>query len=78
MLVVVKWGEGRLQEWERFESNCQLLRELDEMQIMKISELQHEQRKTKSVGSLHRDPQKAKHTNPLRKAASANEPLSPV
>ena len=34
----------RIHEWERFEANCQVLRELDNDKVLKISELQKKRR----------------------------------
>ena len=42
----------RIHEWERFEKNCQLLKELDEEKLSKISKLQKE-RKTRSMGNVN-------------------------
>ena len=43
----------RIQEWERFEESCLMIKEMDNEQIEKISELQKERRvRAGSVGAL--------------------------
>ena len=45
----------RIQEWERFEESCHMIKEMDNEQIEKISELQKERRvRTGSVGVLRK------------------------
>ena len=45
----------RIQEWERFEESCHMIKEMDNDQIEKISELQKERRvRTGSVGVLRK------------------------
>ena len=66
----------RIHEWERFEANCQVLRELDKEKVSKISEMQKQRRN--SVGNIVKE-RKKKPSN-LRKAKSVSYPhqLSPV
>ena len=66
----------RIHEWERFEANCQILRELDNEKVSKISELQKQRRN--SLDNIVRK-RKTKRSN-LRKAKSVSYPnqLSPV
>lgn len=59
----------RIQEWEKFETNCQILRELDDDKICKISDMQ-KQKRTISVGNLNKE-FKNKRSN-LRKAKSVS------
>ena len=67
----------RIQEWEKFEESCHMIKEMDTDTIEKISELQR-QRRTGSVGTL-REHSKAK-SNSLRKAKSVSysHQLSPT
>ena len=66
----------RIHEWERFEANCQILRELDNEKVSKISELQKQRRN--SLDNIVKK-RKRKLSN-LRKAKSVSYPnqLSPV
>ena len=66
----------RIHEWERFEANCKVLRELDKEKVSKISEMQKQRRN--SVGNIVKE-RKKKPSN-LRKAKSVSYPhqLSPV
>ena len=59
----------RIQEWERFEESCHMLKEMDEDKITKISELQRE-RRGGSTGALKEV--KVKQTSNLRKAKSVS------
>ena len=59
----------RIQEWERFEESCNMLKEMDEDKITKISELQRE-RRGGSTGALKEV--KVKETSNLRKAKSVS------
>ena len=67
----------RIHEWERFEANCQVLKELDdEAKLLQISELQRKRR-----GSLDNIVKKrTMRQSNLRKAKSMSYPnqLSPV
>ena len=36
----------RIHEWERFEANCQIIRELDNEKVLRISELQKKRRRS--------------------------------
>ena len=64
----------RIHEWEKFETNCQILRELDDEKVLQISELQ-KQKRTISLGNLNKD-FKNKESK-LRKAKSESHQLSP-
>ena len=64
----------RIHEWEKFEANCQLLRELDNEKVLKISELQKQRRKSLDNAVTKR---KTKQSN-LMKAKSYPNQLSPV
>ena len=64
----------RIHEWEKFETNCRILRELDDEKVLQISELQ-KQKRTISLGNLNKD-FKYKESN-LRKAKSESHQLSP-
>ena len=57
----------RIHEWERFEKNCQVLKELDEEKLSKISKL-HKERRTRSMGNVNLEG-KERRSN-LRKANS--------
>ena len=50
----------RIHEWERFEANCQVLRELDSEKVLKISELQKMRRN--SLDNVMKE-RKMKHFN---------------
>ena len=39
----------RIHEWQRFEANCQLVRDLDEEQLSKISEMHKQSRQSTPV-----------------------------
>ena len=57
----------RIQEWERFEKNCQLLKELDDEKLSEISKL-HKEKRTRSMVNVNQGV-KEKRAN-LRKAKS--------
>ena len=61
----------RIHEWERFENNCQILRELDDDKICKISDMQR-QRRTISVGNLNKEFRTKEQRSNLRKAKSVS------
>ena len=61
----------RIHEWERFETNCQILRELDDEQISKISDMQ-KQRRTVSVGNLNKEFKAKSCSSNMRKAKSVS------
>ena len=62
----------RIQEWERFEESCHMLKEMDDEQIVKISELQKERRgRAGSMGAL-REVKVHKNSSNLRKAKSVS------
>ena len=66
----------RIQEWEKFEANCQLLRELDEDKLSKISEMQ-KQKRTLSVGNLNKEIKTRKSNLRKAKSVSNSHKLSP-
>jgi len=61
----------RIHEWEKFETNCQILRELDDDKICKISDMQR-QRRTVSVGNLNKEFRSKEQRSNLRKAKSVS------
>ena len=68
---------ARIQEWERFEANCQALKELDDkMTILQISQIQRQRRRSLENTVKKRT---TKQSN-LRKAKSMSYPnqLSPT
>ena len=48
----------RIHEWERFEANCQIIRELDNEKVLRISELQKKRRRSleNSTNGLEKRP----------------------
>ena len=63
----------RIQEWERFEESCHMIAEMDDEQIVKISELQKERVRVRagSMGAL-REVKVHKNSSNLRKAKSVS------
>ena len=62
----------RIQEWEKFEESCHMLKEMDDDTIVKISELQRERRvRADSLGAL-KDVRVHKNSSNLRKAKSVS------
>ena len=60
----------RIQEWEKFEESCHMLKEMDDDTIVKISELQRERRvRADSLGAL-KDVRVHKNSSNLRKVKS--------
>ena len=59
----------RIHEWERFERNCQLLKELDNEKLSEISKL-HKEKRSQSMGNVNQDDIKNKRLKQLRKAKS--------
>ena len=57
----------RIKEWERFEKNCRLMKELDNEKLSEISKL-HKEKRTRSMGNVNLDV-KQRRSN-LRKAKS--------
>ena len=64
----------RIQEWERFEKNCQLLKELDDEKLSEISKL-HKEKRTRSMGNVNEEVNDRRSN--LRKAKSVEQQLSP-
>ena len=64
----------RIQEWERFERNCQLLKELDDEKLSEISKL-HKEKRTRSMGNVNLGVHERRSN--LRKAKSVEQQLSP-
>ena len=66
----------RIHEWERFEANCQVLRELDDEKVWRISELQEKRRSSLENSEKERNIRQSS----LRKAKSLScpNPMSPV
>ena len=66
----------RIHEWERFEANCQVLRELDNEKVLRVSELQKKRRSSVENSEKEGNIRKCR----LRKAKSLScpNPMSPV
>ena len=60
----------RIHEWEKFEANCKLLRELDDGKVFEISELRNQKRTSLSAGNLNRCIQHEQKTMTKAKSVS--------
>ena len=68
----------RIQEWEKFEESCLMMKEMDDDQIVKISELQRQRRsRSGSVGHLREVKVKSNSLKREGMSASCPHQLSP-
>ena len=71
----------RIREWERFEANCHMLRELEREKKKLKKQLEEKKRRRNSLGhqiSQSKRSQQSLDQHKLRKANSIASPLSPV
>ena len=72
----------RIREWERFEANCHMLKELEREKKKLKKQLEEKKRRRNSLGvqltRTKRSQEWTEHQHSLRKAQSIADPLSPV
>ena len=73
----------RIREWERFEANCHMLKELEREKKKLKKQLEEKKRRRNSLGHQmtqgnKRSQELAEPQHSLRKAQSIADPLSPV
>ena len=66
----------RIHEWERFEANCQVIRDLDDEKVLRIFELQKQRRRSLENSAKERKTRQSS----VRKAKSLSCPnqMSPI
>ena len=70
----------RIREWERFEANCHMLKELEKEKKKLKKQLEEKKRRRNSLGHQinQKEKNKALDEYKLRKAKSIADPISPV
>lgn len=67
----------RIQEWEKFEESCHMIKQMDEDQIIKISEMQQARRHGSVSACAIRETVKVKSNLRKAKSVSYSHQLSP-